>query len=235
MTDKFPVSGLDHEQVKSKDELPPETAWLEEHDCVPLKQQLKMLRVRFSTSPVDDSIKIDDDLCDSLGFYSDYDGNEGRSDDALSEQIQHDTLHSVGSSPIQDRLQSEILEKEYNDDIENSEEFLEDLDHVVLKERQRMLLSREPVGCSRASDVSGISSPIRRGNDIDETHDQSVHASINESQNYKNVKLEPRDDDLQSPSKAVSVTMSTCLNSQIFIKNESVQVYSVNLFFRFTV
>lgn len=37
---------------------------------------------------------------------------------------------------------SEKLEIKYNEDVDNSEEFLEDLDHVVLKERQRMLLSR---------------------------------------------------------------------------------------------
>ncbi|KAL7609226.1 hypothetical protein Lser_V15G12016 [Lactuca serriola] len=260
MTDSCPATGLNDEQVKSEDELPVETEWSEEHDCVPLKQRLKMLRATVvsrsqkeilipARSPVDDSLKKEDDLCDSLGFHSDHDGTEGRSDDASFEHIQHGKVHSVGSS-LQDRMLSEKLEIKYNEDIDNSEEFLEDLDHVVLKERQRMLLSRELVGStgtsmenkfsdpctssadmilpnaqikSGESDVSGIRSPIRRENEILEKQDESVYTSceakkITDSQNYKNVKVEPLDDDLQSPKKDVPVI--PCLHNQIPVKSE---------------
>ncbi|KAI3699214.1 hypothetical protein L2E82_43344 [Cichorium intybus] len=242
MTTNFPVIGLDHEQVPSENELPLETAWSEEDDCVPLKQRLKMLHATVvarsredilisARSPVDDSVKKDDDVCDSLGFHSNHDESERRSNSVSSEQSQHGTIHTIKSSPIQDTVLSEKPKMEYND-IETCEEFLEDLDHVVLKERRRMLLSREPEGSTGpsmehnvsepstnsvdmillnaqingGSDKCYISSPIRR-NDIFEKHD-------------KNVKIEPLDDDLQSPNKDVPVTSS--LHNQISIKSEPV-------------
>lgn len=230
MTTNMPVIGLHHEQVTSENESPLETAWSEEDDCVPLKQRLKMLHATVvsrsredilisARSPVDDSVKKDDDLCDSLV------------NGASSEQSQHGTIHTIESSPIQDTVLSEKPKMEYND-IETCEEFLEDLDHVVLKERRRMLLSRELEGSTGpsmehnvlepstnsvdmilpnaqingGSDKCDISSPIRR-NDIFEKHD-------------KNVKIEPLDDDLQSPNKDVPVTSS--LHNQISIKSEPV-------------
>ncbi|KAI3502712.1 hypothetical protein L1887_30952 [Cichorium endivia] len=238
----MPVIGLHHEQVTSENESPLKTAWSEEDDCVPLKQRLKMLHATVvsrsredilisARSPVDDSVKKDDDLCDSLGFHSNHDEIEARSNSASFEQSQHDTIHTFESSPIQDTVLSEKPKMEYND-IETCEEFLEDLDHVVLKERRRMLLSRELEGSTGpsmehnisepstnsvdmilpnaqingGSDKCDTSSPIRR-NDIFEKHD-------------KNVKIEPLDDDLQSPNKDVPVTSS--LHNQISIKSEPI-------------
>ncbi|KAK9065043.1 hypothetical protein SSX86_016426 [Deinandra increscens subsp. villosa] len=168
MKAQFAVGWLDHEQVKSEDELPVETAWSEEQECVPLKQRLKMLRAKAASvirkevlipaiSPVDGVVNKGDVLCDSLEFYPDQDGGKGRSGSAR----QHGMGHTFGSSLFQDRILSERQEIENaktqdnsvthlptvqrpssSNDIESSEYFNEDLDHFSLKERQKMLLSR---------------------------------------------------------------------------------------------
>ncbi|XP_024975596.1 uncharacterized protein LOC112513538 isoform X1 [Cynara cardunculus var. scolymus] len=172
----FPVGGLDQLQVKSENELPLETAWSDEHECLPLKQRLKILRSKSvsncpeetlisAVSPIDDVVMEEDDLCDSQVFHFDHGGSKGRSKIASCEQSQHGAVHAIECSPLRDRMLPERLEIEYNDaqydsvtqlpncqhipsahDIEISEDFLEDLDDIVLKERQRMLLSRELVG-----------------------------------------------------------------------------------------
>ncbi|KAI3824332.1 hypothetical protein L1987_05790 [Smallanthus sonchifolius] len=239
MMARFPIGWLDCKQVKSEDELPLETAWTEEYECIPLKQRLKMLRTKAASknrkeilipdvSPAGVVVNKEDVLHDSE-FYPDQDGAEGRPGSASRVQRQHGIVHANGNSPFQDRMLSERLEIEYtnaqdgsvthlpnskhpssSDDIEISENFDEDLDHVSLKERRRMLLSREstrftrpareynsidpstnPVGMilqnsGSGSDICGIRSAIGK-NVIFEKG-----TTITKSQNFKNVCKEAR-------------------------------------------
>ncbi|KAL8229342.1 hypothetical protein R6Q57_014242 [Mikania cordata] len=193
MKDQFSVSWLDYKQVKSEDESPLETVWSDEHECVPLKKRLKMLRAKAASkhrneilipaiSRADDVAKKVNVLCDAtksnlytflVAFYISHNGEACccmrfrlNRVNSFAKCWYHLTgiVHTVRSSPFQDRMLPERLERLYtkaqndsvthlpngqhpssSDDIENSEYFNEDLDHVLLKERQRMLLSRELV------------------------------------------------------------------------------------------
>ncbi|KAJ9564692.1 hypothetical protein OSB04_000658 [Centaurea solstitialis] len=119
----FSVGG--HHQLQVVNPENNETSSSDEHECVPLKQRLKLLRAKSLSKTPNEILVNKEDDGESLGFHSDHEGSKGRSNVIVScEQSPHGTIH---------------------DDIEISEDFFEDLDNVVLKERQRMLLSRELV------------------------------------------------------------------------------------------
>ncbi|KAI3745833.1 hypothetical protein L6452_08244 [Arctium lappa] len=187
---------MPHFSIGELDQLPLETSWSDEHECVLLKQRLKILRAKSVSKsqeeilisdicPIVDVVKKEDYLCDSLGFHSDHEGSKGRSDIVSCEQSQHGTILSIECSPLQARMLPERLEIEYNDalydcvtqlhnfqhppnadDIEISEDFLEDLDNVVLKERQRMLLSKELVGSTEPVTEHNLSDPSTNSVDM---------------------------------------------------------------------
>lgn len=194
MTPHVPFDGLDHKQVKSEDELPLETPWSDEHECVPLKQRLKMLRVKAVSknrdeilispvSPIKDVVvKKEDDLCDSLDSHSNANDNE-------------------------------IVD------------FQEDLDNVVLKERQRMLLLRKSARSIRPA--MEHTSPDPSTNPVDMilqntgiesggTDTCGTKSAIRENVTFDKgdakVKVEPLDYDLEIPNKS--------LGSRISIKSE---------------
>ncbi|GJZ37052.1 hypothetical protein Tco_0583243 [Tanacetum coccineum] len=120
-----------------------EVKWSEEHERLPLKQRLKMLRAKALSdnkmSPVDNAVvMMEDGLRHSMDLQYDVDVSEERSDSASCEQIQQ--LNYQKHSSV--------------DQIEIPEDFFEEFDHVVLRERLRMLLSRSSsklVGSTRST------------------------------------------------------------------------------------
>nr|XP_043637201.1 uncharacterized protein LOC122608177 [Erigeron canadensis] len=144
-------------------------------ECLPLKQRLKMLHAKQQKQLISQNIiypnvavNKEDGFRNSRGFQYDQDDSEGRSNSASCKQSQHGTTHTVRTPPLHARMLSHKLEKECTtaedesvvqllncqcpsstDDNEMSDDFFEDFDHVVLKERQRMLLSRKLVGSSK--------------------------------------------------------------------------------------
>ncbi|KAF5765076.1 hypothetical protein HanRHA438_Chr15g0711771 [Helianthus annuus] len=145
---------FDYKQVKSEDESPLETVWSEEHECVPLKQRLKMLRAKAV-------LKNRNEI----------------------------------PSPVND-----VVNKE-------DEDFNEDFDHVSLKQRQRMLLSRERVRSNRpAMEYHNSSDPstnpsseaLKHGSSKGTTAGaptwtyQHENTSVSKSPNFKNVCNEAR-------------------------------------------
>ncbi|KAK1423612.1 hypothetical protein QVD17_18917 [Tagetes erecta] len=82
-----------------------------------------------AVSPADDVVNKEDV---SPEFHPDQNGGEGRLGRVSCEQREHGVLHTVESSFFEGKTLSEI-----------SDDFNEVLDHVSLKERRKMLLSRE--------------------------------------------------------------------------------------------
>ncbi|KAM0055090.1 hypothetical protein Hdeb2414_s0006g00202061 [Helianthus debilis subsp. tardiflorus] len=169
---------FDYKQVKSEDESPLETVWSEEHECVPMKQRLKMLRAKAV-------LKNRNEI----------------------------------PSPVNDVVNEE------------DEGFNEDFDHVSLKQRQRMLLSRERVRSNRAAveyhnssdpSTNPSSEALKHGSSKGTTAGaptwtyQHENTTISKSSNFKNVCNEAR----QCSSSKKHLLSSPC--NQISVKSEAV-------------
>ncbi|XP_071693311.1 uncharacterized protein [Rutidosis leptorrhynchoides] len=122
-------------------------------------------------------VKKEDDSCDSIVFQSnrDQDDSEGRYNNVSCKQNQHVRVPINENCTLQDKIRPEIESKTAEDDsvtqLQNckhllsaetadySDNLFDDLDHVVLKERQRMLLSRR--------ELAGFSRPVKQHNPSD--------------------------------------------------------------------
>ncbi|KAI7749342.1 hypothetical protein M8C21_009119 [Ambrosia artemisiifolia] len=150
------VNWLDYKPVKSEDH---ESVWSEEHECLPLKQRLKMLRAK-ALSPVDD-----------------------------------------------------VVNKEGGESVED---FNEDVDHVSLKERQRMERrnSSDPSTnlSSKASKHGSLNAITAGAPTWTYKHEDTA---VSKSQNLKNV--ETLDGDFEIPNHSIG--------NQISVKGEAVNSF----------